>query len=80
MMSTLPNHLHAEKRKAQSPAFAMGLLVNLEEYVDTCLDDLLDLFQRKISAAKSRGKEKATIEMAETLQLVRLSLVSRAPR
>lgn len=75
MMSTLHNQAHAEKRKAQSPAFAMGLLVNLEEYVDSCLDDLVDCLSRHITAAVKDGKESASIEMAETFQLV-----SSAPR
>lgn len=48
-MSTLANRDHSEKRKAQSPAFTMTLLVELEEFVDSCLDDLVALFDREIS-------------------------------
>jgi len=70
MMSTLPNDLHSEKRKAQSPAFTMTLLVELEEFVDLCLEDLVGLLDREISAAAKEGKEKGTIELAEMLQLV----------
>ena len=70
LMSTLPNHAHAVKRKAQSPAFAMGLLVSLEQYVDTCLDDLLELLEKRLALAAKEGKDRATIEMSETLQLV----------
>lgn len=70
MMSTLPNDLHSEKRKAQSPAFTMTLLVELEEFVDSCLDDLVGLLDREIAGAAKKDQDKATIELAETLQLV----------
>lgn len=72
-MSTLDNHAHAILRRAQSPAYTMTLLVELEELVDSCLEDLVGLFDREIEA----GKGKATIEMAETLQLVSLSPLVR---
>lgn len=76
-MSTLPNKLHAEKRKAQSSAFTMNVLVQLEEFVDSCLDSCIGLLDRGLAAVNSDGKEKrqgkgkATVEMAEVMQLVR---------
>lgn len=77
LMSTLGNHAHAVLRRAESPAYTMTLLVELEELVDSCLDDLTGLFDREIEA----GEGKATIEMAETLQLVSSSpTVSAAAR
>jgi hypothetical protein len=69
LMSTLGNQAHAELRRAESPAYTMTLLVELEEYVDTCLDDLVALFDRKIEASG-----KATIEMAETLQMLAMDV------
>ncbi|ORY55957.1 cytochrome P450 oxidoreductase [Leucosporidium creatinivorum] len=70
LMSTLGNHAHAELRRAESPAYTMTLLVELEEYVDSCLEDLVALFNRKIEASG-----KATIEMAETLQMLAMDVV-----
>jgi hypothetical protein len=66
-MSTLPNKVHAELRRAQSPAYTMTLLVELEEFVDSCLDDLVGLFDRQIEKSPNG---KSTFEMAEILQLV----------
>lgn len=74
MMSTLPNALHAEKRKAQSPAFAMQHLVSLEEFVDSALDQLLGLLDREVASAAKEGKEAATVELAEILQLLALDV------
>lgn len=74
MMSTLPNALHAEKRKAQSPAFAMQHLVSLEEFVDSALEQLLGLLDREVAAAAKAGKEAATVELAEILQLLALDV------
>lgn len=69
LMSTLGNQAHAEARRAESPAYTMTLLVELEEYVDSCLDDLVALFDRKIEA-----NGKATIEIAETLQMLAMDV------
>lgn len=71
-MSTLPNKAHAEKRKGQSPAFAMNLLVGMESYVDSCLNSFCDLLDRQISKAQQGT---ATVEMAEYMQLVRGAVV-----
>lgn len=69
-MSHLSNKVHAEARRAESPAYTMSLLVDLEEYVDSCLEDLLALFERKIEA----GKGKAETEMAETMQMLAMDV------
>ncbi|KAK4056590.1 hypothetical protein OIO90_002438 [Microbotryomycetes sp. JL221] len=71
LMSTLDHHEHRTKRTAQSAAFAMNYLVKLESFVDQCLDDLVALLSRQVN----KGNGKATIEMAETLQLLALDVV-----
>lgn len=77
-MSTLPNRLHGEKRKAQSPAFTMNVLVQLEEFVDSCLDSCLALLDRH-STHKDPSTGNATIEMAEVMQLVGVKSVRNRP-
>lgn len=68
-MSTLGNAAHAQARRAESPAYTMTLLVEMEEFVDSALDDLVALFDRKIEPSG-----KATIEMAETLQMLAMDV------
>lgn len=70
-MSTLDNHAHALIRRAESPAYTMTLLVDLEEHVDSCLDDLVDYFDRTIA----EGKGKATVDMGTMMQLLAMDVV-----
>ncbi|KAM0788765.1 hypothetical protein ACM66B_002856 [Microbotryomycetes sp. NB124-2] len=72
LMSTLPHNEHRMKRVGQSPAFTMNYLVKLESFVDKCLDDLMALLNREVERSKDGV---ATIEMAETLQLLALDVV-----
>ncbi|GJN91473.1 hypothetical protein Rhopal_004496-T1 [Rhodotorula paludigena] len=71
LMSTLDNHAHALIRRAESPAYTMTLLVDLEEHVDSCLDDLVDYFDRTIA----EGKGKATVDMGTMMQLLAMDVV-----
>ncbi|KAK4055695.1 hypothetical protein OIV83_000241 [Microbotryomycetes sp. JL201] len=72
LVSTKNHHEHRMKRVGQSPAFAMNYLVKLESFVDKCLDDLMMLLKRQVEKS---GNGVATIEMAETLQLLALDVV-----
>lgn len=72
-MATLGNHEHAAKRRAQAPAFALNYLLNLEEFVDSCANDLTDQLDSQINA--SGNKQTATVEMADLLQFLALDVV-----
>lgn len=70
-MSTLGNHDHALMRRAESPAYTMTLLVDLEEHVDSCLDDLVSYFDKAIV----EGKGKGTIDMGKMMQLLAMDVI-----
>ncbi|GAA5969021.1 hypothetical protein JCM21900_006346 [Sporobolomyces salmonicolor] len=72
LMSTLPTHDHAAARRSVSPAFAMTLLVALEELVTSCLDDLCGFVDKAI-ASSSKGA--ATVDIGTLLQLLAIDVV-----
>ncbi|BGP28797.1 hypothetical protein JCM10296v2_000533 [Rhodotorula toruloides] len=71
LMSTLGNHDHTLMRRAESPAYTMTLLVDLEEHVDSCLDDLVSYFDKAIVAGKGKG----TVDMGEMMQLLAMDVI-----
>ncbi|BGO92808.1 hypothetical protein NBRC10512_007927 [Rhodotorula toruloides] len=71
LMSILDNHSHALMRRAESPAYTMTLLVDLEEHVDSCLDDLVANFDKAIVAGKGKG----TVDMGEMMQLLAMDVI-----
>ncbi|CEQ40409.1 SPOSA6832_02030, partial [Sporobolomyces salmonicolor] len=72
LMSTLPTHDHAEARRSVSPAFAMTLLVALEELVTSCLDDLCGFVDKAIASSSSGA---ATVDIGTLLQLLAIDVV-----
>ncbi|GAA6053327.1 hypothetical protein JCM3770_004114 [Rhodotorula araucariae] len=71
LMSTLPNHAHALIRRAESPAYTMNLLVDLEQHVDSCLDDLIGFLDAAVQAGGQRG----TVDMGTMMQLLAMDVV-----
>ncbi|BGP36564.1 hypothetical protein JCM10449v2_000465 [Rhodotorula kratochvilovae] len=71
LMSTLPNHAHALVRRAESPAYTMNLLVDLEEHVDSCLDDLVEYLDKAVASRAGKG----TVDMGTMMQLLAMDVV-----
>jgi len=71
LLATLSHDEHALARRSVSPAFSMHLLVELEEFVDACFDDLCVQLDEKISSAGG----KATVDMGDLLQFVAMDVV-----
>ncbi|BGP21963.1 cytochrome P450 oxidoreductase [Rhodotorula toruloides] len=71
LLATLPHAQHQLARRSVSPAFAMNVLLDLEEYVDTCFDEICGYFDRQIA----RDGGKATINMGDMLQFLAMDAV-----
>ncbi|GEM06298.1 cytochrome P450 [Rhodotorula toruloides] len=71
LMSTLGNHDHALMRRAESPAYTMTLLVDLEDHVDSCLEDLVSYLDKAIVAGKGKG----TVDMGMMMQLLAMDVI-----
>ncbi|GAA5905728.1 cytochrome P450 [Sporobolomyces salmoneus] len=72
LLATLPNDVHAASRRSVSPAFAMNLLVDLEEHVDSCIDDTCAFLDEKIA---SSPMQKASVDMSLVTQLLAIDVV-----
>lgn len=71
LLATLAHDDHTLARRGVSPAFSMHLLVELEEFVDACFEDLCTRLESQIS--KSGGK--ATINLGDLLQFLAMDVV-----
>ncbi|GAA5922908.1 hypothetical protein JCM3775_006181 [Rhodotorula graminis] len=71
LLATLSHDEHALARRGVSPAFSMHLLVELEEFVDACFDDLCAQLEGQIN----KGGGKATVDMGDLLQFLAMDVV-----
>ncbi|GAA5837017.1 hypothetical protein JCM11251_004475 [Rhodosporidiobolus azoricus] len=72
LLATLSHSEHALARRGVSPAFTMNLLVDLEEFVDVCFDDLTQQLDTQISKAGGR----ATVDLGTLLQFLAMDVVA----
>ncbi|BGP41160.1 hypothetical protein JCM10449v2_005130 [Rhodotorula kratochvilovae] len=72
LLATLPHADHALARRGVSPAFAMNVLVELEEFVDLCFEDLCTQLESLIS--KSGGKATG-VDLGNLLQFLAMDVV-----
>ncbi|GAA6029328.1 hypothetical protein JCM8097_003622 [Rhodosporidiobolus ruineniae] len=72
LLATLSHDAHASARRGVSRAFAMNALLDLEEFVDGCFDDLCTNLDAQIALS---GKGKATVDMGTLLQFLAMDVV-----
>ncbi|KAJ7445975.1 cytochrome P450 oxidoreductase [Mycena galericulata] len=68
-LSTLENKRHAEMRRAESPAYAATLLIDFEQNVNDCGDELIAHLDRCLSVGK------ATVNLSEALQMFAIDVI-----
>ncbi|GJN90092.1 hypothetical protein Rhopal_003091-T1 [Rhodotorula paludigena] len=72
LLATLAHSEHSLARRGVSPAFAMNVLVELEEFVDMCFEDLCGYFDKEIEKSEQGA---ATINLGDTLQFLAMDVV-----
>ncbi|KAJ7444619.1 cytochrome P450 oxidoreductase [Mycena galericulata] len=68
-LSTLENKRHTEMRRAEFPAYAATLLIDFEQNVNDCGDELIAHLDRCLSAGKG------TVNLSEALQMFAIDVI-----
>ncbi|GAA5894423.1 hypothetical protein JCM6882_004815 [Rhodosporidiobolus microsporus] len=71
LLATLSHSAHTLARRSVGPAFTMNLLIELEEFVDVCFEDLCTQLDSQIA----KGGGKATLELGTLLQFLAMDVV-----